>query len=233
MKLIFQLIFLLFTVSGLAQEEIIFIKAGTDASDELTPARIYRFPAFKKGTVFFRDGTVSQALMNYNFLNGEIEFIDPKGDTLAIAKAQLLNVRSVRIDTSSFYFNEGYLEELVDNKYGKLLQKQVLVVKKREKIGGYNQPSETSAIDSYSSYSFDGQFQFRPDLKVRENITLGKRVLYYFGDQYNVFLLANKKNLLRIFSKHRDQINNYLKSNEVDFAKYDDLQKLFAFIQTM
>jgi hypothetical protein len=34
----------------------------------------------------------------------------------------------------------------------------------------------------------------------REDIVLKKQTQYYFGDKFNHFILANKKNLLRLYS---------------------------------
>jgi hypothetical protein len=89
---------------------VIFIEAGRNVSDVLTPARIYKLPDFTDGKIIFRDGNWSRALLNYNYLNGEIEFINPNKDTLAIAKNQMLNIKQVTIDTITFVYNDGYLE---------------------------------------------------------------------------------------------------------------------------
>ena len=67
----------------------IFIAADKNVSEVLTPEKIYHYPQFTNGKIFFRDGTTSQARLNYNYLNGEIEFITQEKDTLAIAKEQM------------------------------------------------------------------------------------------------------------------------------------------------
>ena len=103
------------------------------------------------------------------------------------------------------------------------------VVAKREKIGGYGQPSSTSAIDSYGSFQESyGTRQY--NLKVRENITLVLRTNYFFGDRYHVILPVNKKNLYKIFRSKKDRIDSYLADNDVDFRKPGDIKKLFAFL---
>jgi hypothetical protein len=103
------------------------------------------------------------------------------------------------------------------------------VVAKREKIGGYGQPSSTSAIDSYGS--FQESYGIRQyNLKVRENITLVLRTNYFFGDRYHVILPANKKNLYKIFRSKKKLIDSYLAANNVDFRKPADIKKLFAFL---
>ena len=113
---------------------------------------------------------------------------------------------------------------------GKILKKQDYRVSKREKIGGYEQPSSTNAIESYSSFtSADGSIL--TSLIVKENITLKRVKLYFFGDEYNTFLPANKKNLLRLYPKNKAQLQSYLNKNEVDFNSEADLKKLIASLE--
>ena len=206
----------------------IFIKASQSLSEVITPEKIYRYPAFLPGKIIFKDGSETTARLNYNFLNGELEFISAEGDTLAIAKQQMLNIRQANMDTTVFYYDEGYLEQVASNSAGKLLMKRQYRVKRREKIGGYDQPTSTSSIESYGSFTNEGEFNF--NLKVRENITLVREPDYYFADRYNTFVRANRKNLLRLFSKQHRQIEDYLKNHPVDFKKEEDLRKLVSFI---
>lgn len=212
-----------------AQDSTIFIAADQYVSEVATPERIYHYPNFQLGKVFFRNNTTTDALLNYNYLNGEIEFISPNNDTLAISKEQMLNIGKVVIDTSTFFYNKGYLELVAQNSVGKLLKKQKFDVLKREKLGGYDQPSSTSAIESYSSFKENyGTRQF--NLKVRENITLVLKTTYFFGDQYHVVLPANRKNIYKVYHSKKDLIDVYLKENVVDFNKPGDLKKIFAFL---
>jgi len=229
MKIITLCAFVLLAQFASAQDSTIFIAADQYVSEVATPERIYHYPNFTEGKIFFRNNTVSDARLNYNYLNGEIEFISPNNDTLAISKKQMLDIERVVIDTSTFFYNDGYLELVAQSPVGRLLKKEMYVVFKREKIGGYGQPSSTSAIDSYGSFQEAyGTRQF--NLKVRENITLVLRTNYYFGDQYHVTLPANKKNLYKVFRSKKNLIDSYLADNGVDFRKSADIKKLFAFL---
>lgn len=220
--------FLLLTNSLLAQDStVIFIQADRTVSEVLTPDKIYEHPQFVKGKIFFRDGSLTEALLNYNYLNGEVEFISNQKDTLAIAKQQMLNIKRVEINDHIYFYDRGYLEQVQENAIGKLLKKQMYDVIKREKIGAYNQPTSTSAIESYGSFT-DNYGSFSPNLKVKENITLALRSLYYFGDKYNVFLPATKKNLLKSFPSKKRQIETYLKQHPVNFKSAEDLKTLLS-----
>ena len=153
MKIIALPVFMLLTQFACGQERTIFIAADQYVSEVATPDKIYHYPNFTDVIIFFRNNTTSDARLNYNYLNGEIEFITPKNDTLAIAKEQMLNIERVAIDTNTFFYNNGYLELVAENAVGKLLKKQMFDVVKREKLGGYGQPTSTSAIESYGSFT--------------------------------------------------------------------------------
>lgn len=229
MKTIMFFVFTLLAQFACAQDSTIFIAADQYVSEVATPERIYHYPNFKIGKIFFRNNTTTDARLNYNYLNGEIEFISPDNDTLAISKEQMLNIGKVIIDTSTFFYNKGYLELVAQNSIGKLLKREKFDVLKREKIGGYGQASSTSAIESYSTFKENyGTRQF--NLKVRENITLVLKTNYFFGDQYHEILPATKKNIYKVFPTKKELIDSYLKENEVDFKKPGDLKKIFAFL---
>lgn len=226
MKKIFLAIAILFASRLFAQDSLtIFIPSDSVVSQVLTPKKIYKYPVFLPGKILFRDGTIAADKLNYNFLNGEIEFV--KKDTLAIAKEQMFNIKMVTIDKDTFFYDKGYLQQVMQAPSGKLLKKQMLGVTKREKIGGYNQPSATSAIESYGSFT-DNYGTFTPGLKIKENITLAMRSNYYFGDKFNVFLLATKKNILKLYPNRKDRINQYLKQHNINFKNEKDLKKLLV-----
>ena len=206
---------------------MIFIAADRNVSEVLTPAKIYELPKFAEGKILFRDGNRSRAKLNYNFLNGEIEFINPANDTLAIAKNQMLLIKEVLIDTQSFVYDhtDGYMELVTKTRLGRLFKKQTYVVIKKEKIGAYNQPSSVSDIASYGSFT-DNYGNLVTNLKVRENITLVLRTSYFIANEFN-FLPATKRNMMDLYRPKRSQVELYLKKNPVDFKNGRELRKMF------
>lgn len=223
-------------VSGLMAQDstIIFVKAGQSITEVATPARMYRFPNFTQGKIAFKDETASEGRLNYNLFNEEIEFIS-QNDTLAIAKQQMLNIDYVAVNNRLFYFNnyfkQGYLEEVVDADMGKLLKRERFALLKREKIGGYEQPSSTTVIESYGSFTND-QGIMETNLLVKENLTFIKKTDYFLSDKYNRVFPANKKNLFKVFSKNKVEIEKYLKSTEIDFQKEEDLKRLLQHLRS-
>jgi len=230
MKALLLLLFILIGYCGLsAQDSIVTIKAGNKVRDVLTPADIFYYPQFTSGKVFFRDGRKAMAKMNFTRLYDEILFINPKGDTLAVADEK--TIKFIIVDQDTFYYDEGYVRIIVDYGDVKLAEKQIWVVADTRKIGTHNKSTSTVAITPLSNYSDDGIARAKSyDLLINEDMVIRKETQYYFGDQNNHFVRAGKKKLLLLFPKEQLDLENYLKENKVNFDKKDDLKKLAQFL---
>ena len=230
MKALLLLLFILIGYCGLsAQDSIVTIKAGNKVRDVLTPADIFYYPQFTSGKVFFRDGRKAMAKMNFTRLYDEMLFINPKGDTLAVADEK--TIKFIIVDQDTFYYDEGYVRIIVDYGDVKLAEKQIWVVADTRKIGTHNKSTSTVAITPLSNYSDDGIARAKSyDLLINEDMVIRKETQYYFGDQNNHFVRAGKKKLLLLFPKEQLSLENYLKENKVNFDKKDDLKKLAQFL---
>ena len=121
-KFLLFLICAFFSCQLLAQRgEIVRIKAGENPATSFSPYGFYRFPAFREGIAFFKDGGRTSARFNYHLLNEEMQFISAAGDTLALADP--LSIKYISIDTTLFYYSGGYLEVLENNESLKLARK--------------------------------------------------------------------------------------------------------------
>ena len=213
-----------------AQDSTIIIKAGTSFNESVSITNLYEYPQFVYGKVFFIPGDSSGGRLNYNRFLDQMQFIDFKGDTLNIAYPR--TIKFIRINNDLFYYDNdhGYVKLIKDNNTVKLAAKQTLKVSGRNKIGAYDMASPGSAIDNYASFTIDNK---NYNLTPRVDITLTKKTQYYFGDKYNHFVLANKKNLLSLYSNKDGAITAYLKENKVDFNNPEDIEKLFQYLTNL
>lgn len=205
----------------------IVVKAGQDFTQSLS-RQIYYYPQFMQGTVVYKDGLASMAALNYNMLLGEMQFIDPKQDTLSLANEQ--TVRYVTIAKDSFFYDRGFLALVTSLPAVKLAIRQRIKIIDKQKIGAYDQPSSTGSIDSYNSVQ-SGSRVYKLD--VREDVILAKETSLYLGDKFNHFVIANKKNSIRFGSKKQNEVEKYLRDNNIDFNKKEDLLKLIGFLQDL
>ena len=211
-----------------AQDSTIIIKAGTSFNESVSITDLCEYPQFVYGKVFFKTGDSSIAKFNYHRFLDEMQFIDFKGDTLKITNAP--TIKLIRIDNDVFYYDDGYVKLIKDANGIKLAVKKTLTVTGKNKVGGYDMASPTTSIDTYSTLMANNSIY---KLVPKEDITLTKKTQYFFGDKYNRFFWATKKNLLRQFSKQSTALNSYLKENNVNFNSREDLEKLLQFLASL
>ena len=73
------------------------------SNDNLSGLFRFRFPSFQDATVLLKNGGSLKTKMNFNLLLCNMQFIDPKGDTLEITQPQ--EIDSVRFDHSTFFLH--------------------------------------------------------------------------------------------------------------------------------
>src|SRR5215213_4691907 len=145
-RLLFLLIFIGHSSLWAQDSTVVTIKAGNSIRDVLTPANIFFLPQFINGKVFFRNGMVSAAMMNYNSLNDQMLFISPKGDTLALNEEKTINF--IALDKDTFYYVDGYIRLLTSNSVVRLAEKKVWEIADIQKMGSHNRPAITYASTS-------------------------------------------------------------------------------------
>ena len=230
MKTLLLFFFILIGCTDLSAQDstLVTIRTGESVRDVLTVADIYHYPQFTNGKVFLRDGSKAAGKMNYNRLYGQMLFINPKGDTLALADEK--NIKFIVIEKDTFYYGEGYIRLLANNGITKLTEKQTWVLADIRKIGTHNRPTTTVAVTSLSSFTNGKDAAKSKDLIMNEDVVLKKETQYYFGDKYNLFVPASKKGLQQLFPKEHSSIEIYLKENKVNFNKKEDVEKLYQFL---
>jgi hypothetical protein len=217
-----KLLFLLAS-SVLCAQQTYTVKAGERIAEVLSFNQIFLYPTFLDGTVFFRDGKNASGKFNYNMLVAEIQFIDPKGDTLSLANEKMLKQIVVARDT--FYYNPVCVRGLINDGVVKLGERAYFK-EFVQKPGAYGISTATTATNSVDVLVEPR----RVSLNAEQEVTLVKHTQYLFAGKYSAYLPAGKKNLLKSFPKYKTQISNYLDSSPVDFSRREDMEKLLHFL---
>lgn len=207
------------------------IKNEGDIRTVITPGDRYLYDGFREGKVYFRNGKISVANLNYSLFHGEIQFIGPRKDTLLLTDNDFIS--KIIINSDVFYYSkkQGHVQNIGD--FGKVILglKQKLLFLGNEKNAGYNEYTSTSAVSSYSHFTNrNGEIQA---LKSDANLLFRKHSDYYFIDRNLMFNIANRANLVKMYPDHKKAINNYLKDAEINFLNEKDLLKVLAFCQTL
>jgi hypothetical protein len=222
--LVFAIV-ILFNVTAIAQQKNTYIvKVGETPGEVLPSDAIYAFPVFKDGVVYMRDGSSSRHKLNYYVIMNEMHFIANNGDTLAISDPDL--IKSIIIDTITYYYDKTFLQVLFQVDSFKLAVKQVLLQSSYRLRGGYDVPTAISSITTYGSLNKGGSMR---QLQVKKDVQFTKEVSYFVSDKFNHFFRAGRRAFLELFPNNRALIQNYIKDNNINFFKESDLKKLLQF----
>lgn len=227
-----KLLLLLLTLTSCAglvaqKKEFVTVQAGNNIMDVLPMSEIFFYPNFTNGKVFLRDGSKSDAKLNYNRLVDEMHFINSNGDTLALDNEK--DIKYVVINTDTFYYDAGYIRVLSQGNPVKLAVKQIWVITDTRQIGAYNSTNNSVGMLSYTSVDDGGGRLY--DLTVNEDVILTKVERYYLGNNYYNFVIADKRNLLTLVPKEQRRISSYIKEQKTNFNNRNDLDKLIQFLQ--
>ncbi|RAK02814.1 hypothetical protein LX87_00934 [Larkinella arboricola] len=203
------------------------VKGGPNWQRSVPFEERYRYPQFRTGTITYRNGLAATGRFNYNILIGEMQFIDAKGDTLALANEN--TIRAVQVAQTTFVYDQkyGFMEVTADYNTVKLAMKPIFKTVRAEKNGAYNQSSGTSSITQYKS--FIGSTGQLARLEQEGDLLLEKEVVYLVIDPNNRFYRLSRGSILKIFPKNKSAIEAYLKAESIDFKKEADLKKLLQF----
>jgi hypothetical protein len=188
----------------------------------------YLFPVFVKGTVYFRNGTKRAALLNYHRLGGQMQFLNPKADTLLFTGKYLIDY--VEIGERRFLLTEEHSDMELIGAPGRVL----LAARMQPEPTGNNlshsgqhfSASEGNAAHALMVSNHGGNFQW-------ENNASGHRwqvkTSYFLIDPNRIVRPASRRAFMAVYARNRRQLARYLRENRTDFGNAEDLQKLLGY----
>ena len=218
-KLIYPLILsLLIGLEAFGQESVT-IKMGEDLNETLLTRR-YLFPKFQDARIYLKNESTT-ALMNYNALTDQMEFINDNGMAVALRTRPQMIMFGSRVFKPS---PKGYVEVMVDDPNGEFLVRRKFKATSSTKTSIYGMSGETSALSGFSSPSLNNGIAF----SLNEEVTYSNTNTYYIFTSGKYFL-ANKAGFIKAFGKQRPDLENYLKENPVNYNVEEDLFHLFSY----
>ncbi len=204
-------------------QETYTIKPGENILEVVQLKNLFQYPSFVDGIVIFRDGRAVKSRLNYNYFNAQIQFIDRNGDTLTLSEEN--TIKHIVISKDSFCYVGGYIQ-LIQQEGAVSLGKKVYFKDFEQKKGAYGLSSGTSSAITASSIVDHKPFNFNAE----HELTLIKNTDFFVGNK-NEFLVADKKNLAKLFPKHKKTIAEYLNNTSINFKREEDLIKLSDFLK--
>jgi hypothetical protein len=119
-----------------------------------------------------------------------------------------------------------YLRVASENSVAQLLEKESFK-QFSQKQGAYGTYSALSAVDNFSSWIERTSY----NLTVREELTLVKYKQYAIADKKGSIIFPDRKKLIKMFSRHKAEINDYLNKNSVQYENQESLVRLMNFLE--
>lgn len=189
------------------------------------------FPQFEEGVVVEKDGTRFNVLLNYNTILEEMLFTD--GDNI-LRIAQPENIAIVNINDRIFEYasrNAFYERINFDGNYLYVrIKNKILSKGKAVGYGGYSQTSSVTSINE-ASFSSAGNPNSPTTikLKVDEKFDLqnDNRHLLKIKDKF--IPINSLSSLTKVFNKNKPQIEEFAKTEKINFNNTDDVKKIVAY----
>ncbi len=204
-------------------KEVIQATSGDNLSNKVSAQMQFLFSKFTDGYVYYVGQQKISGQLNYNMLLGEMQFIDPTGQILALGNVP--NVAMVTIDNRTFYpfDNKDFVEELLSSNNIQLQVRRKGKMAQHTKKAGFGGVSSTSSVTSFSG--IDSQSS---NLSVTEDILITLDNFYYLvtPNSKKRVLIKNQKTFTKQFPKHEAEIQTFVKDHQTRFDNEDDLKAL-------
>lgn len=228
MKSFFTLSLLIFlnTISFSQEKETIAVKAGHSLLDYFTVSERYLYPEFTRGHAVMKTGVYSEREFNYNFLSGEMDFIQ-NSDTMEISNS--IDIKFIVIAQDTFYYDKGYILQ-IKNSIPKIGLKERIEFKEILKKDPYGVRSQGEASTAYNAIASDANYY---KLKANHDIIFERSRTYYISTHKSGYIVYSKKNVFKLFPKQNEKIKSFVKSNKIDFDIEEDLFRLAEYIEKL
>lgn len=182
----------------------------------------YIFPAFTKGHVNQKGGSVDEAMLNYNVLSKEIIFESSPGKYLALADPTKID--TVFIAARKFVPVNSEFYELLSNtnKIPLFLQYNCTVKEPGNDIG-YGMSSVTTASPAVKSLIQSGSAY---GLKLPDGFQVTVNNAYWIFNNGKFQKANTARQIISIFPDKKDKINELVKKNNTNFGKPEDIVAL-------
>lgn len=177
----------------------------------------YLFPEFTDSYIYYKDGRVFQVPANYDLLENKFVFIDKDNEKKEFSEPGM--IVSVKADSRIFIFLSGEKVAEVIQSEPRILVQYIgnKRVKKDLTFGG---KTETASVDSYSNLIYGTGNN-------EENAVLVNiDYQFYIEKDKRLKIFSTEKQFLRIFSKYKEVLKQYIDGHKIDFETIGDVKEL-------
>jgi hypothetical protein len=193
--------------------------------DSISHHYSYLFPSFKEAMVKFRDGRYFSYKMNFNTLLCDMQFINTKGDTLAITNGELID--SIQLDSSYFIFDyqKGYFQIVAVSDAARLAIYRRSTFEPVQK-GGMGESKQSGGVEMINA--MNTRQGARP-LVLNQDIYAVRKTTYYLIFNRGDMETAGKAAFMKLYGGDVKSFDQYIRSNKINYNDQGDLERLFHF----
>lgn len=182
----------------------------------------YLFDSFQAGQVYYKDGRVFNVDVNFSLVSNKFVFIDAFDNDLIKEFADVGSVGVVKVGERIFVLdNKGGSEEVMQSENPRILVQYKGKIRDRGQKAAYGGRSQTSAIESISSFQQGGML-YRLEGDDRW-IVQGVSKRYRVEKDRKMRMFSNEKQFLKIYSKQKAKLQAYIKDKKIDFDNVDSI----------
>ena len=195
------------------------------AGDSISNHYSYLFPNFTNATVKFRDGRSFVYKINFNMLLCDMQFINRRGDTLAITNAELID--SILLDSCSFIYDyqKGYFQIVAVSDAGRLAIYRQSTFQPVQK-GGMGESKQSGGVEMINLIN---SRQGALPMVLNQDMYVMRKTTYFLIFKSGEMENAGKAAFLKIYGGDKKSFEEYVKENKINFNEQGDLDKLFHF----
>lgn len=198
----------------------------------------YLFDDFQDARIYY-PGQVSEARLNMNILNDQMILQRPGQDDQVLATTRRFD--SIKINDQTFIHHRrfGYLEILQGARQNFYIKYHTSYSMQEIRQGAYGDAPATAAVQSVNvlagqahTMSETGEFLFLENQSgnpVRVSLLSRPTFGMIVGNEFVDF--DSRRALNRQFPDHRSPIRSFLRNNDIEFDKREDLIQLAAFLE--
>ena len=177
----------------------------------------FLFDKYEDAQVLLRAGGELKSKMNYSIVVNKFYFIDPQ-DKQVKELANPGDILLIKIAGRTFYpESNGAGIEMLPTKPVVYVQYKA-TARKEAPMGAYGTRSETTAVQSYGTITSNGQSY---KLEGEKIIVSNRHHVYWVEKDDKMKQFRNFKQLAKIYSKHRAEVEKYIEDNKVNFEDVD------------
>lgn len=187
----------------------------------------YTMPDFTKGIVLMKDGQAVQAMLNYDMIEEQMQYLDPDQDKLIALNNK--DVITVYVDNRKFVpaSSKGtvFLEE-VPTLHGQFYVQNKMVFVQRGKESGYGGTSQTTKVTTLANYATNGRFYNLTTNIKRETKEVNSYYIEVNGKYRKIYSVND---LVAAFKPYKAEIKQFAADKKTDFRNKADVAAIIDY----